>query len=339
MISLGSSPHIERLQNYLESHVPGFHGALEIEKFSDGQSNPTYLLGTPSKQYVLRRKPDGDLLRSAHAVDREYRVMTALKATSVPVPDTCHLCTDESVFGTMFFIMEFVEGRIFWDPALPQLEKKQRAGIFEEMNRVLALLHSTDPSSIGLDDFGRPGNYFARQVERWTTQYRLCELEKIREMDILAEWLPKNIPADDGQSCLVHGDYRLDNMVFDPEKSEILALLDWELSTLGHPFSDLAYQCMQLRLKDNEMLPGLGDKDRLALGIPTERQYISAYCENRDISEIQHWNFYMAFSFYRFAAILQGVKKRSLDGNASSPRALKLAELIRPLAEMAIYEI
>jgi aminoglycoside phosphotransferase (APT) family kinase protein len=327
-----------RLQGYLEAAMDGFRGPMEVEKFSDGQSNPTYLITTPTANYVLRRKPDGALLKSAHAVNREFRVMGALQNTSVPVPRVFHLCSDTAIFGTMFFVMEFVGGRIFWDPALPGLDKIQRAKIFEEMNRVLAELHSLDPAAVGLADFGRPGNYFARQVERWTRQYQLCELETIPEMNHLAHWLPRNIPADDGRSCLVHGDYRMDNMIFHPQRATMLALLDWELSTLGHPFADLAYQCMQLRLGDNDMLPGLGDRDRDVLGIPGEQEYVTAYCSRRNIDNIPGWNFFMAFSFFRFAAILQGVKKRALDGNASSDRAIRLAELITPLAIMAADE-
>lgn len=327
---------LKRLENYLSEHLESFSGPLEMHKFSDGQSNPTYRLSTPHRNYVLRRKPDGKLLPSAHAVDREFRVMNALRNAQIPVPQCLHLCDDQEIIGTMFFVMEYVDGIIFWDPALPRLNVKQRTQVFDEMNQVLAALHSVQPESIGLNGFGKPGNYFARQIKRWIDQYRNSATELIEEMNLLIKWLTDNLPEDDGSCCVVHGDYRLDNLIFDPVRLEILAILDWELSTLGHPFADIAYQCMQLRFPFNDVLPGLGSVDRQKLGIPKETAYVDLYCQRRGLDEIPNWSFYLAFSFFRFAAILQGVKKRALDGNASSDRALELTNMIKPLAKMGL---
>ncbi|HKJ17909.1 MAG TPA: phosphotransferase [Xanthomonadales bacterium] len=323
------------LSNYLESKLSGFSGPLTAEKFAQGQSNPTFLITAASGKYVLRRKPPGKLLKSAHAVDREYRVMSALAETPVPVPATYLLCEDDSIIGSMFFLMEYVEGRVMWDPALPKLESSERGEIFDEMNRVLAAVHSVDIKATGLSDFGKPGNYFERQVGRWTGQYRATETEVLPEMDTIIEWLATNTPEDDGRVALVHGDYRLDNMIFHPTESRVVALVDWELSTLGHPFADLAYQCMQWRVKGGSIIPGLGDLDRELLGIPSEAAYIESYCKRMGISNIPNWNFYLVFSFFRLAAILQGVKKRALDGNASNERALQIGGLVKPLARMA----
>ncbi len=332
-------PDTGTLERHLGNVINGFTGPVSVRKFPHGQSNPTYLLATPRKRYVLRRKPDGVLLPSAHAIDREYTVMKALRNTGVPVPNVLHSCNDETVFGTAFFIMDHVAGDVYRDPSLPRLAREQRRTVFDEMNRVLACLHSIVPESIGLSTFGKSGNYYSRQISRWTEQYRLSETSRIEEMDMLAEWLPVNIPEPDDVSCIVHGDYRLDNMIFSPEDMKILALVDWELSTLGHPYADLAYQCMQLRLKGNGILPGLGDRDRQHLGIPTEQAYIDDYCRRRKLPGIAHWNFYMAFGFFRFAAILQGVRKRHIDGNASNPGAMELARLITPLARMGLAEV
>ena len=327
------------LERYLGDLIGGFAGPLSVRKFPHGQSNPTYLLSTPRKKYVLRRKPDGALLPSAHAIDREYAVMKALRNTGVPVPDVLHLCDDDTVFGTAFFVMDHVAGDVYRDPSLPRLTREQRRTVFDEMNRVLVCLHSIAPESVGLATFGKPGNYYSRQISRWTEQYRLSETERIEEMDMLAEWLPRNVPELDDSACIVHGDYRLDNMIFSPGDMKVLALVDWELSTLGHPYADLAYQCMQLRLNSSGILPGLGDQDRQDLGIPTEQAYINGYCRKRGLSEITRWDFFMAFSFFRFAAILQGVKKRHLEGNASNPRAMELSRLIIPLAGMGLAEM
>ncbi len=324
----------ERLARYLEQQIPRFQGPLTATKFSGGQSNPTFLIEAASGKYVLRRKPSGELLKSAHAVDREYRVMAALASTDVPVARAYHLCEDEEVIGSIFYIMEYVEGRVMWDPALPEETPENRQAIYREMNRVLAALHSVDVESVGLSDYGKPGNYFERQTGRWSKQYWATETETIPAMEHLIEWLPAHMPPDDGRVALVHGDFRLDNMMFHPTEPRVLALVDWELSTLGHPFADLAYQCMQLRMDHDGVMMGLGGVDRRALGIPGEQEYVNLYCERMGIDSIPDWDFYLAFSFFRFAAILQGVKKRALDGNASSEKALEMGTLVGPLAEM-----
>ena len=240
-----------------------------------------------------------------------------------------HLCEDDSVLGTAFFVMEFVDGTVFWDPSLPELDKAQRAKVYDEQNRALAALHLVDPAKVGLADFGKAGSYFARQRDRWTKQYRASETEHIEDMETLIKWLEQNEPPDDGRACLVHGDYRIDNMIFEPDGSRLLAVIDWELSTIGHPFSDLAYQCMQWRFPNHETMRGLADVDRTALGIPTEEEYVAKYCERMGIAGIPHWKFCLAFSFFRLAAIVQGVKKRGLEGNASNPeKALKSGERV-----------
>ena len=321
---------------YLEQAIAEFSGLQSIRKFSGGQSNPTYLLEARSGKYVLRRKPFGELLKSAHAVDREFRVMSALEGTDVPVPGMLHLCEDEQVIGAMFFVMRYVGGRQFWDPALPELEAEGRAVIYDEMNRVLAALHAVDVDAVGLTDFGRPGNYYERQVGRWTTQYRASETETIAAMDTLIEWLPANVPPDDGRSSLIHGDFRMDNMLFGADDNQAIALLDWELSTLGHPFADLAYQCMQWRTPRDSAIKGLGDANRRDLGIPTEDEYVARYCERAGIDGIPNWTFYLVFGFFRLAAILQGIQKRALDGTASSDTALSYGALAAPLAGMAV---
>jgi aminoglycoside phosphotransferase (APT) family kinase protein len=323
------------LARYLEARLPGFKGPITAEKTPSGQSNPTFILGSPSGKYVLRKKPPGQLLKSAHAVDREYRVMKGLENTDVPVPRMLLLCEDDTVIGTAFFVMEFVDGTVFWNPALPELTKAQRAKVYDEQNRALAALHSVDPAKVGLADFGKAGSYFARQRDRWTKQYRASETEHLADMERLIAWLEKNEPPDDGRVSLVHGDYRLDNMIFAHDASRLLAVIDWELSTLGHPFSDLAYQCMQWRLPNRDAMRGLADVDRKSLGIPTEEEYIAKYCQRMSIPEIPHWKFCLAFSFFRLAAIVQGVKKRGLEGNASNPeKALKSGEMVPVLAKM-----
>lgn len=315
------------LAPYLANHIDGFGELLEIKKFSGGQSNPTYKLTTKTRSFVLRAKPAGDLLKSAHQVDREYRVMSALKNTNVPVPKMLHLATEEdSPFGRMFFVMEYLDGRIFWDPALSEIaaeETQERTDIYDAMNASLAALHDVDVEKAGLSDFGKPGDYFARQLSRWTQQYHASEVERLEPMHQLINWLEQNLPADDGIVTLVHGDYRLDNMVFAKNNTEVLGILDWELSTLGHPYADLAYQCMQWRLPNAGSFRGLAGVDRNGIGIPTEDAYVAKYCERRNIDKIENWPFYVAFSFFRLAAILQGVYKRSLDGNASNPEKAK----------------
>ncbi|WP_346839411.1 phosphotransferase [Microbulbifer sp. SAOS-129_SWC] len=328
---------IEQLTAYLTANIEGFRGPIAVEKFAGGQSNPTFKITAASGIYVLRRQPPGKLLKSAHAVDREFRVMRALADSDVPVPRVLHLCEDRALIGSMFYLMEYCEGRIFWDAALPELDNTQRSAFYEEMNRVLAALHSVDVTAVGLADFGKPGNYFARQLERWSGQYRASELHTIDAMDRLINWLGGALPADDGRATLVHGDYRLDNIVFHPTESRAIAVLDWELSTLGHPFADLAYQCMQLRMPANAgNISGLMGVDRSALGIPSEQAYVARYCERMGIEKIDNWAFYLAFSFFRLAAIVQGVAKRAHDGNASSKSAAKLGAFVEPLALMAL---
>ena len=335
--SIGRLP-LETLGSYLEARIPAFRGLRTAEKFTGGQSNPTYLLTADSGAYVLRRKPPGELLRSAHAVDREFRVIGALAGTGVPVARALHLCGDDAVIGSMFYVMSHVPGAVYWDPALRELDADRRKAIFDGMNRVLATLHDVDIDAVGLGDFGRPGDYFARQISRWSRQYAASETETIADMDDLIRWLPENIPPDNGMVSLIHGDYRIDNLIFDPGGDTVLALLDWELSTLGHPYADLAYQCMQWRLGREAVMPGLGGLDRGTLGIPTEEEYVARYCERRGIGGIPNWPFYLAFGFFRFAAIMQGVYRRSIDGNASSDRASACGSLVKPLARLGVQQ-
>lgn len=326
------------LTEYLESNVVGFEGPITAEKFPGGQSNPTFKIEAKSGVYVLRRQPPGNLLKSAHAVDREYEVLSALKNTNVPVAKVHHLCEDTSVIGSMFYIMEFCEGRIFWKAALSEItDNETRTAMYDSMNQTLVNLHSVDIDAVGLSDYGKPGNYFKRQLERWVKQYKASELQPIEAMNTLISWLENNLPEDDGKVSLVHGDYRLDNLMFDPRTSEVIAVLDWELSTIGHPYSDLAYQCMQLRMPQNMgSIDGLKGIDRKSLGIPTEEEYVAKYCERMGLEGIEHWSFYLAFSFFRLGAIVQGVAKRAVDGNASNSEAGKLGAFVKPLALMAL---
>ena len=330
-----------RLLEYLAANLEGFKGPARLQKFPGGQSNPTFKLIAVSGNYVLRRQPPGKLLKSAHAVDREFRVISALSTTRVPVPRVYTVCESADVIGSMFYIMEYCEGRIFWDAALPQLDSNaERTAIFDEMNRVLAELHQVNPEAVGLSDYGKPGNYFERQLGRWTAQYRASETRSIAAMEELIAWLEENQPADDGRVALVHGDYRMDNVVFHPHKPEIVAVLDWELSTLGHPFADLAYQCMQLRMPSKGgQIPGLASIDRRSLGIPQEEEYVAAYCRRMNIDAIGNWPFCLAFSFFRLAAIVQGVAKRAVDGNASNEKAAALGQWVEPLARQALAVI
>lgn len=329
----------EALADYLARTMDGFQGPVTATKFGNGQSNPTYRLDAASGVYVLRRKPPGQLLKSAHAVDREYRVITALRDSTVPVAQTYHLCADESVIGSMFYVMEYVDGRVLWDPALPNIGKAQRRDYFDAMIDTLVKLHKLDIDTVGLSDYGRPQGYVERQIKLWTRQYRGSQTETLADMEYLIEHLPLICPPEDGRVALVHGDFRLDNMMFHPELPTVLALVDWELSTLGHPFTDLAYQCMQLRMPNDGLMSGLGGIDRGAVGVPEEQEYIDAYCQRMGLSEIPHWNFFLGLSFFRFAAILQGVKKRALEGNASSENALKIGEYVAPLAQMGREQI
>jgi len=326
---------------YLERNVAGFSGPARMQKFSGGQSNPTFKLTAASGLYVLRRQPPGKLLKSAHAVDREFHVQAALQGSRVPVARVFHLCEDREILGSLFYIMDYCDGRIFWKAALPELDSPaERGAIYTEMNRVLSELHKLDLEATGLTAYGKPGNYFARQLTRWTGQYRASELRTIAAMEDLISWLMENQPDDDGRVALVHGDYRMDNLVFHHQKPEIIAVLDWELSTLGHPYSDLAYQCMQMRMPYREQgISGLEGVDRREIGIPTEREYVAEYCRRMNIDGINNWAFYLAFSFFRLAAIVQGVAKRAVDGNASSEKAAAIGKWVEPLAQNALAVI
>jgi len=322
----------ERLSAWMREHVDQNVGPLEISQFKGGQSNPTYLVNAGSQRYALRRKPPGKLLPSAHAVDREYRVMTALADTDVPVPKTYALCEDPEVIGTAFFLMDYVEGRVLWDPTLGELTNAQRTAHYEELNRVIAALHKVDVAKVGLSDYGKPGNYLARQIDRWSKQYRASETEQIEAMDRLIEWLPANMPAGD-ESSIVHGDYRIDNVVYHPTEPRILAVLDWELSTLGHPLADFAYHCMTWRMPEGPHGRGLAGVDCAALGIPTEREYVAAYCKRTGREGVANFEYYLAYNMFRLAAILQGVMARALQGNAASADALAAGKRTRAIAE------
>lgn len=327
------------LADYLGAHVDGFRGPLSASKFSDGQSNPTYRIAAASGTYVLRRKPPGVLLPSAHAVDREFRVLRALQDTPVPVARALHLCVDESVIGSMFYLMEHVEGRVFWDPALPELAVGQRGAYFEAIIATLAALHAVDVDAVGLGDYGKPGNYFARQLARWSAQYRASETQSIAAMEILLAELPQRCPVDDGRVALVHGDYRSDNLMFAIDAPRIVAVMDWELSTLGHPLADLGYFCMALRLPGQPPLPGLAGLDRAALGIPDEAALLRRYSELSGTRVDADWSFVLAFSFFRLAAIAQGVAKRAEQGNASSTRAQQAGRMTGVLAQMGVQAL
>ncbi len=326
------------LDSYLSAQVAGFVGATEVSKFGTGQSNPTYLVMADSGQYVLRSKPPGNLLPSAHAVDREFRVMQALAGSAVPVPPVLHLATaDQSPSGRAFFVMDHVPGRIFWDPALPEVDAPTRSAIYDAMNATLAALHDVDVDAVGLSDFGKPGNYFARQLDRWGRQYLASVTDPSPEMAQIMDWLAQHMPADDGQVALVHGDWRLDNIIIAPDTAQISAVLDWELSTLGHPMADLAYQCMQWRLPNDGKMRGLGGIDRSAIGLPTEAEYIAAYCARRGLAGIDNWPFYLVFAFFRLAAILAGVAARAQGGNASNPdQARAYGQAVPVLAALAL---
>jgi len=330
---------VAALEKYLREHVEGLSGPLTVEQFRGGQSNPTFRLTAGGRRYVMRRKPPGKLLPSAHAVDREYRVTTALAGTDVPVARTYALCTDESVIGAMFYVMDYVEGRVLWDPRLPGMSPAERAATYDEMNRVIAALHRVDFAAIGLADYGKPGNYFQRQIDRWSRQYKASETEKIEAMDRLIEWLPANIPADDA-TTIVHGDYRIDNMIFHPDEPRVLAVLDWELSTLGHPMADFSYHMMAWRLSAAEFR-GLRGADLPALGIPSEGEYLARYLERTGGHALapQDWSFCMAYNMFRAAAIFQGVMARAVAGNAASAQAVETGRRARPMAELGWKQV
>ncbi|MCF6262396.1 MAG: phosphotransferase family protein [Xanthomonadales bacterium] len=327
------------LEKYLSSCIEGFKGPIRAEKFYNGQSNPTFKLTSADGTYVLRRQPPGKLLKSAHAVDREYRIQKALEATPVAVAKMIHLCEDPTIIGSMFYLMEFKQGRIYWDAALPELSETERPAFYRSMNHTLTTLHCVDIKAAGLADYGKPGNYFDRQLGRWCGQYWASETQNIDAMNQLIDWLENALPADDGRLGLVHGDYRLDNLMFHPKKPEIIAVLDWELSTLGHPWADLAYTCMCLRMPQAAGgMSGLLGKDRAALNIPSEKDFVAAYCQQMELGfeRIPNWAFYLAFSFFRLAAICQGVAKRAEIGNASNAQAEKIGAMVKPLATFAL---
>jgi aminoglycoside phosphotransferase (APT) family kinase protein len=330
------------LQSWLQRHLSGFAGPLEVEQFKGGQSNPTFKLITPGATYVMRSKPGpaARLLPSAHAIEREYRVMAALAASGVPVPTMLALCEDESVIGRAFYVMSFAAGRVLWDQALPGCLRAERAAIYDEMNRVIAALHSVDVGAAGLLDYGKPGNYFERQIGRWSKQYLASVTQPIEAMDRLMAWLPANMPAsalDASKVAVVHGDYRLDNLVFHPTEPRVLAVLDWELSTLGHPLADFSYHCMSWHIPPGTFR-GIGGLDHAALGIPLEADYLRRYCERTGLATpealAEDWNFYLAYNLFRIAAILQGIAKRVEDGTAASEQARQSGAGARPLAEL-----
>ncbi|PCI52696.1 MAG: phosphotransferase family protein [Alphaproteobacteria bacterium] len=327
-----------KLGTYLEKSMAGFKGPFTARKFKDGQSNPTFSIEAASGHYVLRRQPPGKLLKLAHAVDREFRVLTALQQTDVPVAQVYHLCQDPDIIGSWFYLMEYIPGRVYWNAALPELtDNACRHALYSEIIRTLVAIHSVDIEAVGLSDYGRPSHYFERQLARWTQQYRASETQTIAAMDILIDWLALHLPTDDGRLVLVHGDYNLDNLMFHPAEPRILAVLDWELSTLGHPFADLAYLCMRMRLSD--IFNGTAGMDRTALGIPHEKDIIEAYCQQMGVGKIAGWPFYLAFAFFRLGAIAQGVAKRAILGNASHKQAARAGEQVEMLASLALTVI
>jgi aminoglycoside phosphotransferase (APT) family kinase protein len=345
----GTKPVAERhafdisvLQRYLEARLPGFEGPLTVQQFKGGQSNPTFKLSTPERAYAMRSKPGpvARLLPSAHAIEREFRVMSALAGSEVPVPTMFLLCEDEAVIGRAFYVMEFVEGRVLWDQTLPGMSPAERAAHYDEMNRVIAALHQVNVAAAGLADYGRPGNYFERQIGRWSRQYVASATEPIDAMDRLIEWLPAHVPAgarDAAEVAIVHGDFRLDNMVFHPTEPRVLAVLDWELSTLGHPLADFSYHCMSWHIP-HASGRGIGGVDIAALGIPAEARYMQRYCERTGRGDAAalaaDWNFYLAYNLFRIAAILQGIVRRVVDGTAASDEARQTGAGARRLAEI-----
>lgn len=333
----------QALEAWLTQRLPDFRGPLQVDMFKGGQSNPTYKLATPTQSYVMRAKPGpaAKLLPSAHAIEREFRVLSALRQTDVPVADMHVLCEDESVIGRAFYVMAFVPGTVYWDQSLPGMSPAQRRGIYLEMNRVLAALHKVDHVAVGLEDYGKPGNYFERQIGRWSKQYLSSVTQPISEMDALIEWLPANIPASalaDTRPAIVHGDYRMDNVMFAPDQPTAWAVLDWELSTIGHPLADFSYHCMSWHIEPGAFR-GIAGLDLDSLGIPSEEEYIRLYCERTGFIQPDQlkadWNFYLAYNMFRLAAILQGIAKRVEAGTASSAQALQSAAGAVPMARKA----
>jgi aminoglycoside phosphotransferase (APT) family kinase protein len=344
---IGTKPVEERhridvaaLETFLRNHIKDFRGPLGMEQFKGGQSNPTYrITAADGRRFVLRRKPPGKLLPSAHAVDREYRVIKALHPTGFPVARPHVLCEDESVIGTAFYVMDFVEGRVLWDQSLPGMSRAERAAIWDELNRVISQLHLVDYRAVGLESFGKPGSYIERQVARWTKQYQASETEPMEAMNNLIAWLPKNIPPETG-TTVVHGDFRLDNAIYHPAEPRILAVLDWELSTLGDPLADFAYHCMSWHIPPGQFR-GIGGLNLEELGIPSERAYVAGYCERTGRAGINptHWDFYLAYNLFRIAAILQGIRKRVVDGTAASAHAQDAGSRARPMAELGWKQV
>ena len=342
-VSDAHSFDVGTLQTWLSQHLQGFAGPLSVEMFKGGQSNPTYKLITPRKSYVMRAKPGpvAKLLPSAHAVEREFKVMGGLYGTDVPVAQMHVLCEDESIIGRAFYVMEFVQGRVLWDQTIPTMNRQERGAIYDEMNRVIAALHTVPFAERGLSNYGKPGNYFERQIGRWSKQYVASVTQPIAEMDQLMAWLPAHMPAsalDASKVSIVHGDYRLDNLMFHPTEPKVLAVLDWELSTIGHPLADFSYHCMAWHIPPGTFR-GIGGVDVAALGIPTESEYIHRYCDRTGLAKPQDlktdWNFYLAYNMFRIAAILQGIAKRVEAGTASSTQAKASGAGARPMAELA----
>lgn len=328
---------VAMLESWLSAYVDGFDGPLSVTQFAGGQSNPTYLLTTPTRQYVLRRKPSGTLLPSAHAIDREYRLLRALRGCAVPAAEVFCYCDDPSVIGAEFYVMAYVPGRVLWENSLPGMTLAERGAIFGEMNHVMAALHTLDVDSLGLRDYGKTGGYFERQVSRWTKQYRASETQRIESVERLIEWLPGNLPASE-TTTLVHGDFRIDNMIFDPAEPRVVAVLDWELSTLGDPLADFSYLCLAWHLPAEGFrgLAGRSEAELASLGIPREREFVEQYCRLTGIGAVSSraWNFYLAYNLFRGAAILQGIMKRALDGNASSDQAFEYGKRATLMADI-----
>jgi aminoglycoside phosphotransferase (APT) family kinase protein len=324
-----------RLEQYLAGKIAGFRGPLEVHLFKGGQSNPTYMLKTPERRYVLRRKPPGKLLPSAHAVDREFKVISALHPQGFPVPQPLVLCDDDSIAGTMFYVMSFAEGRVFWDLPMPSSNPGERRAVYDSMNATLARLHSFEPAKVGLADYGKGEDYVARQIARWSKQYVASETETIAEMNALMEWLPKNVPPQQALR-VVHGDYRLDNMILDAVSPNVIAVIDWELSTLGDPLADFTYHLMAWEMPVMGGFGSLKDKDLPALGIPSRDEYVAAYVKRTGLNPGAHIDTYMAYNFFRLSAIVQGIVGRVRDGTAANAHAAARADAVRPLAETAL---